>query len=677
MSQQPTSTLKPDQHITTCPLDCPDTCSLVVTIEDNKLTKVQGNPNQENTKGFACVKMYAYPERQHHAERLGHPLKRVGKKGEGKFERVSWEEALTDIAAKTQGILNSHGGDAILPYHYAGTMGYIERDHSLAFFRTIGACELDETICAKTGSVSWNMNYGGRLAPDPATIANAKLILLWGIDSVRSNVHLTPHIKAAQKNGARVIHIDPYRNETSKLAGEHWRINIGTDTALALAIGNIIFENGLEDRDYLAAHANDLTEYRKACADWPVEKAAEFCGMTVEQITELALAYGNTKESFIRTSYGLTRNESGGNALRAITLLPALTGAWTVVGGGAMLSTSDAFSLNKTRYSGLDVMKEDARVVNMAQLASALEDTENPIKAMFVFNSNPAVIAPDSSRVLKGMEREDLFTVVLEHFQTDTADYADYILPATTFLEHDDLYTAYGNFNIQWANAIMAPFEEAKANSWVFQELAKRLGVENEVLSWSAEDIAKDLLNTDDPYFADITFERLKEEGSVKLDISENYKPYVDGSLFPDKKIRFSPSPKQLPFKKQTTADYPLRFISPPGKHMVNSSMGNIQSLLDASGGEPQVLINPNDATKFDIADKSYTTISSAQGSIRRKTLISDQAPQGTVIALGLWWSKLAPDKKGLNELTNETLTDIGGGSTFGNIVVNIQSATT
>jgi len=388
MSQQTANTSNSTQHITTCPLDCPDTCSLVVTIEDNKLTKVRGNPEQENTKGFACVKMYAYPERQHHADRLGHPLKRVGKKGEGKFERVSWEEALTDIAEKTQNILDTSGADAILPYHYAGTMGFIERDHPLAFFRSIGAIELDETICAKTGSTAWNMNYGVRLAPDPATIANAKIILLWGIDSVRSNVHLTPHIKAAQKNGARVIHIDPYKNETSKLAGEHWPIKVGTDTALALAIGNLILENGLEDKDYLAAHANDLTEYREACAEWPVEKAAEFCGLSVEQIQELALAYGKTKETFIRTSYGITRNESGGNALRAITLLPALTGAWTVVGGGAMLATSGVYTyLNKTRYSGMDVLKDDARVVNMSQLATALEDTENPIKAMFVFNS--------------------------------------------------------------------------------------------------------------------------------------------------------------------------------------------------------------------------------------------------------------------------------------------------
>ncbi len=672
MSQQ-SSVTNAKQHITTCPLDCPDTCSLVVTIEDNKLTKLRGNPEQETTKGFACVKMYAYPERQHHKDRLGYPLKRVGKKGEGKFERVSWEKALADIAAKTQHTLDTYGANAILPYHYAGTMGYIERDHPLAFFRTIGACELDETICAKTGSVAWNMNYGKRLAPNPASIANAKLILLWGIDSVRSNVHLTPHVKAAQKNGARVIHIDPYKNETSKLAGEHLRINVGTDTALALAIGNIIFEKGLEDKAYLEAHANDISDYRQACAEWSTEKAADFCGLTVEEIEELALAYGSTKETFIRTSYGLTRNESGGNALRAITLLPALTGAWTVLGGGAMLSTSDAFALNKTRYSGLDRVKDDVRVINMSQLALALEDKQDPIKTLFVFNSNPAVIAPDSSRVLKGLEREDLFTVVLEHFQTDTADYADYILPATTFLEHDDLYSAYGNFNLQWAKAVLEPYAEAKPNSWVFQDLAKRLDLDNEVLNWSADEIITDLLDTDDALFANINATELKEKGHLKLSVPENYTPFKNGSAFPDSKIRFSPSPKQLPFTLQTNETYPLRLISPPGKHMVNSSMGNIQSLLDASGGEPQVLINPADATKFSIADQSYTTITSAQGSIQRKTLISDQAPQGTVIALGLWWSKLAPDKKGLNELSNETLTDLGGGSTFGNIVVHIE----
>jgi len=660
-----------------CPLDCPDTCSLYITVENGVMTKLGGDPAHPITKGFACVKMHRYPERQNHPERLTHPLKRVGAKGEGAFERVSWDEALEDIASRLSRIVLEHGGEAVLPYCYAGTMGLAERDAPLAFFRALGASELDQTICATTGGAAWEANYGpSKLGPDPEDVEHAKFIILWGINSLRSNSHLTPILKAARGRGAHILHIDPYRNETSRFADEHWHVNVGTDAALALAMGNVILEEGLEDGAYLQAHANDLSDYRAACAEWPPERAAAFCGLGAQRIREVARAFAEAKASFIRVGYGMTRNEGGGNALRAVTLLPALTGAWRYRGGGAAVSTSGGFGLGTSRYSGAHLKKPGVRHVNMNHLASTLELQKRPVKALFVFNSNPAAVAPDSRRVRAGLARSDLFTVVLEHFQTDSADYADYLLPATTFVEHPDLYTAYGHYYLQWAEPVVEPPGECRPNTWVFRELAKRLGLEDETLYWNAEEVARDLLRSDHPHVRGITLERLKEERSVKLSLPQPFRPYATGSNFPDGKIRFSPAPRQLHFEEPPSADYPLRLVSPPGPFLLNTSMGNVAALLKAAGGEPQVMIHPNDAARFGIVHGTRNRITSAHGTILRKTLVSADAREGVLIALGQWWPKLAPDKRSLNDLTNERLTDLGAGSTFGNVTVRIEPET-
>jgi anaerobic selenocysteine-containing dehydrogenase len=553
-------------------------------------------------------------------------------------------------------------------------MGLIERDHPLAFFRALGASELDWTICASTGGAGWEANYGPqKLGTDPEDIPYAKLIILWGINSLRTNLHLTPFLKEARKNGAYILHIDPYRNETSRFADEHWQLKPGTDAALALAFAQVILREGLEDSQYLASYANDLSDYRAAAAAWPPERAAAYCGLEAGRIEAFAKRYGQTKASFIRVGYGMTRNEGGGNAMRAISLLPALTGAWQHRGGGASLSTSGAFPFNTQRYSGNHLSKAGVRHVNQNHLASALEWREKPVKALFVFNSNPAAVAPDSSRIRAGLKRDDLFTVVLEHFQTDTADYADYLLPATTFLEHPDLYLAYGNYYLQWAEPVVPARGECKPNSWVFSELAKRLDLKDETLYWSTEALAKDLLASPHPFLEGIPLEALRDKGFIKLKLPEAFRPYARGSNFPDKKIRFSPAPQQLDFVEQASADYPFRLISPPGAHFVNTSMGNIKSLLEAAGGEPQVVVNAKDARTYGLVGGERHRISSAQGSIVRKIIVSDDAPVGTVIALGQWWPKLAPDGKSLNDLTSERLTDLGDGSTFGNIVVRIE----
>lgn len=659
---------------TICALDCPDACSLHITVESGKVTKLNGNPNHPITRGFACAKMSRYPERQEQHDRLLKPMRRIGRKGEGRFEPVEWDVALDEIAARLKSILEHSGGQSILPYSYGGTMGVIESNGPLAFFRAIGALELDQTICATTGGAAWEANYGpNKLGTDPEDLVHSRYIVLWGINALRSNSHIAPFLKEARKRGAHILHIDPYRNETSRFADEFWQIRVGTDAALALAIGGEILRNGWEDTEYIAEHTIGIEEYRTACNEWTLERASEYCDIPLEALKSMCRAYATTKPAFLKVGYGMSRNEGGGNAVRAITLLPALIGAWKHRGGGGCISTSGAFGLNTSRLKGEHLLRPNARHVNMTLLASELAPETSTVRGMFVFNSNPAAVAPDSSRVRKGLEREDLFTVVLEHFQTDTADYADYLLPATTFLEHHDVYTAYGHYYLQCSAPVVPARGEAKPNTWVFAQLAKRLGLIDSSIFMSTDEIIESLLDSPNPRLSGITPERLKQERSIKLTLPDPFLPYSDGSNFADRKIRFSPAPQQLHFEEQPNEQFPLRLISPPGSVILNTTMGNVPSVMKMAGGVPQVMLHPSDAIQQGIADGDWVEVTSETGSIVRKAIVSTDAKEHVLIALGQWWPKLAPDRKSLNDITNERLTDLGGGSTFGNPVVRVR----
>lgn len=661
---------------TICALDCPDACSLLITVEGDRVTHLAGDPAHRITQGFACAKMARYPQRQEQDDRLLFPQRRIGKKGEGRFETVSWEAALDEIADRTKAIVQEHGPESILPYCYGGTMGNIEGNSPFAFFRKLGALELDQTICAATGGAAWEANYGpNKLGTDPEDLVHSKYVVLWGINALRSNSHIATFLKSAQKNGCHILHIDPYRNETSRFADEHWQIKVGTDAALALAIGNEIFRNGWQDEKYLNEFAHGIEEYRLACSHWPLERAAEYCDVPLEAITAMVRRFATSEAAFVKVGYGMTRNEGGGNALRAITLLPALIGAWKKHGGGGCLSTSGAFGLNTHRMSGAHLIRPGTRHVNMNLLATELEPESTQIRGLFVYNSNPAAVAPDSARIRRGLSNDKLFTVVLEHFQTDTADYADYLLPATTFLEHTDVYTAYGHYYLQYSEPVVAARGQAKSNRWVFMELARRMGFEDECLYWTPKEIVRDLLDSPNPRLAGITVERLMAEKSIKLQLPFPYLPYSDGSNFPDRKIRFTPAPRQLDFEVQPNDEYPLRLISPPGPFILNTSMGNVPSVIKMAGGEPQIIIHPNDATPLGIVDGDRVNVTSFNGSILRKVIVSEDGKAGVAIALGQWWPKLAPDRKSLNDITCERLTDLGGGSTFGNPVVRVTKA--
>ncbi len=668
-------------------MDCPDACSLILTLDDDagRLLKVEGDPAHPFTRGFACVKTYRYPERNHHPLRPLYPMRRSGPKGSGRFERVSWEEALDAIAERLREVLERHGGEAVLPYHYAGTMGLHQYAHPLAFFRAIGACELDETICATAGAAAWEATYGSpRYGIDPEDVPKAKFIFLWGINSLHTNTHLTPLLKEARHKGAKIVHVDPYENLTSRFADEHVRLRPGSDGALAYAMAHVILREGLYDAAYLARATQGFEGYRAVAEEWTPERAEAVTGVPAATIERLALEFARAKASLIRTSYGMTRHPGGASAQRAVLLLPALIGAWQYRGGGALLTTSGAFRLERSYLGGAHLLSGThehkgffrpnpaVRHVNMTQLGSALTRLDPPVRALFVFNSNPLVVAPNTALVQQGLAREDLFTVVLEQAMTETAHYADYLLPATTFLEHPDLYTAYGHFYLSWNEPVMRPQGEARPNTWVFAELARRLSLEEPTLYWSAEDLARSLLASDHPWLEGITLERLKAEGFVRLNTPREFLPFKDGANTQSGKVRFDPPPPVI--LTEPDEAFPLILMTPPAKHFLNSSYGHVERLVQGEGGEPVLLVHPKDAAAYGVKDGRRVRIRSRHGAVVRKARVSEAPMPGTVVLEGIWWERYAPDGKGANWLTGEHLTDMGAGSTFHSNPVRLEA---
>ncbi len=656
----------------TCPLDCPDACSMLVTLEQGRVVKVVGDPNHPITQGFLCSKTYRYPERAYLETRPKYPMRR---NSAGVLTRVSWDDALDEIAGKLQRIIKQHGAESILPYHYAGTMGIMQGTHAHALFRALGAIELEETICASTGSAAWAETYGhARFGTNPEDVPNAKLILLWGINSLATNSHLTPFLTAARRHGAKIIHIDPYETKTSLYSDQHIRIQPGTDAALALGMANIIISRGLHDLGFLESNARGFAEFQAATRLWNLERTAEVTGIQAHEIEALALEYARASPSFIRTSYGMTRHEGGGNAQRAVTMLPILTGQWKQRGGGALLSTSGAFALNRLKLGAAHLIKPQAKRVNMNQLAAALEP-ENGIRAMFVYNCNPIVVSPDSSRVLAGFTRPDLLTVVLENAMTETAELADFVLPATTFFEHPDLYTAYGHYYLSYNEAATAPYYESKSNTQIFAELGQRLGVSEPSLYWDTPTLARELLDSPHEFLQGISLEQLKEHGFVRLNIPEVFLPYQHGSsLTDDGLLHLDPVPEFIVPNDATSPEFPLKLMTPPAHHFLNSTYGEINKIRQLEHDQPHALIHPSDAAKYKILNQTQIRLSSQQGSVVRIAKVSQATSQGVVIVEGTWWGKHAPDGQSINTLTSQNLTDLGGGSLFHNTPIRLEA---
>ncbi|MFN3630821.1 MAG: molybdopterin-dependent oxidoreductase, partial [Casimicrobiaceae bacterium] len=546
MSVAPTATRRVIRGA--CPHDCPDTCALEYHVENGRLTEVRGAADHAVTAGVLCTKVARYPLRVHHPERVLHPLRRRGPKGARvpQWERVSWEAALADIAARLEAIRSAHGGEAILPYSYAGNMGILQYGSmDRRFFHALGASQLDRTICSSAGAAGLEVTLGARLGMDIEAFAAADLIILWGTNPIASNLHLWSRCQEAKKRGATLIAIDPHRSLTAEKCHEWIPIRPGTDAALALAMMHVLIRDDLLDHDYIARHTVGFELLARRVTEWPPARAAALCGLPVATIEFLAARYGRTRRAAIRLNYGMQRHGGGAMAVRTIACLPALTGAWRSGAGGLLLSTSGAYPVNTAALERPDLMPRDAdgrlpRIINMSALGDALSPhgvpasaltgagSRGPIKALVVYNANPAAVAPDGKRVLAGLAREDLFTVVHEHFVTDTARYADYLLPATMQPEHVDIHRSYGHYDVLVNHRAVAPPGECVANTELFRRLARAMGLDHPALAESDEALMRQALDFSHPALAHTSFEALISRGHVRLAY-----PRVDGFVAP------------------------------------------------------------------------------------------------------------------------------------------------
>jgi anaerobic selenocysteine-containing dehydrogenase len=682
-----------------CPHDCPDTCALLVTVEDGVATEVKGDPDHPPTAGVLCTKVARYVERTYHPERVLHPMRRIGKKGEGKFERISWDQALDEIATRL-GAIAARDPQAILPYSYCGTMGLVQGESmSSRFFNRLGASLLDRTICATAGATGYKYTIGASMGTDLEQFQDAKLIIIWGGNPIASNLHFWTRAQEAKRRGAKLIAIDPYRSLTAEKCHQHIALLPGTDAALALGLMHVLVAEDLLDHDYIACHTLGFAELKQRVAEWTPERTAATCGIEAAEVLELAREYGRTalrgEAAAIRLNYGVQRVRGGGMAVRNVACLPALVGAWRHPAGGVQLSTSGSFPVNRPALQRPDLLAGRApRTINMVTIGDDLLREASPafgprIEALVVYNSNPVAVAPDSGKVLQGFQREDLFTVVLEHFLTDTADYADIVLPATTQLEHVDAHLAYGHLYMMANNAAVAPLGEAKPNTEIFRLLAARMGFDDPCFAETDDQLAAQAFNTGDARAIHFDWESLKRSGWQKLAMPDA--PFANGGFpTPSGKCEFysstmladglDPVPgynapwESVASNPALAASYPLAMISPPARNFLNSTFVNVQSLR-ATEGEPHLDIHPSDAAERGIDDGAMARIFNDRGSFVAKARVTAKARPGVVVGLSVWWKKLASDGKNANEVTGQRLTDMGRGPTFYDTLVQVEKA--
>ena len=671
-----------------CALDCPDACSLLIDIDDaGRGSRLRGNPEHPVTRGFLCGKVARYLEREYSPDRLLYPQRRIGAKGEGRFVRISWDEALDEIASRLGDSARRYGPESILPYSYAGTMGMLNfGGMDRRFFHRLGASRLDRTICSSAGMAGMTEAIGIRYNTEPEQFRHAKLILAWGANILGTNVHLWPFIVEARRNGARFYTIDPHQNRTGKLSDRHYAIRPGTDAALAFATMHVIAFEGLEDRDYVERHTLGFAELKERVREWTPQRAAELTGIAADDIVQLAREYATTRPAVIRLNYGVQRSERGAMAVRAIGLLPALTGAWRDIGGGLQLSTSQAFHLNGDGLERPDLqyaspLGREARIVNMTLLGEALTKLDNPpVQAMVVYNSNPAAIAPDQNAVRKGLRREDLFTVVLEQFQNDSADFADILLPATTFLENSDIYKAYGHYHLQLARPALAAPGDALPNNEVFRRLAARMGFYDPCFRDTDDDMIRTVLASGHPFLEGITLEKLEAEHSVRLRLPNPFRPFAEGGFgtpsgkceFRAETLDFEPPVESRAGDRKLTARFPLELISPKNDDSMNSTFGNRP---DTDANTAVLTIHPEEAKPRGIATGDAVLVFNDRGKCVLRAEVLPTVARGVVCSPAVRWPKLAQGGNGVNMLTSQRLTDKGGGPTFYSCLVEVEKA--
>jgi anaerobic selenocysteine-containing dehydrogenase len=670
---------------------------MLVTVESGRATRVAGDPDHPVTQGFLCAKVNRYVERTYHRDRLLYPMRRVGPKGAGRFERISWDAALTEIAERLNAIRQSpDGAQGILPYSYAGTMGLVQGESmDRRLFHTIGASKLDRTICSTAGGMGMKMTVGANIGADIEGIPESDLILLWGTNTLTANPHLWPFITKARENGATVIAIDPIRTRTAAQCDEWIAIRPGTDAALALGMMHVVLDRNLQDDDYIARHTLGFDQLRERVREYSPAVVSGITGIPVETIVSLGERYGRSKATFIRVNYGLQRHRGGGMAVRTIACLPALVGHWRRPGGGVQLSSSANFTFDKARLGRPD-LSPLVRTINMIRLGDALTKPDAgvggpPVKAIVVYNSNPAAVAPDRNLVLEGFRRDDLFTVVLEHFQTDTADYADILLPATTQLEHWDVHFSYGHHYLTLNQPSIEPLGEALPNSEIFRRIAKRMGLTDPIFDDDDLTLIRQSLEWQAEKIRGITLEQLIEKGWMRLNVPKPYLPFAEGGfltpsgkceLYSEQMARMGldplPSftapyefPEHVP---ELAARYPLTLISSPAHQFLNSTFVNIDSLRRGAR-EPECLLHPIDAGRRAIPAGARVVVYNDRGAFTAVARVEESIRPGVVWAPSIWWGKFAADGANANQTTSQRVTDMGGGPVFYDNLVEVGLA--
>ncbi len=683
-----------------CPHDCPDACGVLITVreQDGRAARIQGDPNHPVTRGFLCAKVAKYLDRVYSPDRVLYPYRRIAPKGsracnQQDFERISWDQALDEICARLRQVVRQHGGEAVLPYSYGGSLGVLNgASMDRRFFHRLGASQLDRTICSTAGEAGIRSVYGLKLGTEPEQFAHSRYILAWGANIHGNNVHLWPFIEEARRRGAKLVVIDPYRTRTAACADWYLPINPGTDAALALGMMHVIIAEGLFDAEYIAQHTFGFDQLCARARDYPPERVAQWTGISAGDVVKLAREYATTRPAAIRLNYGIQRSEFGGAAVRAVCMLPCLTGSWKEVGGGLQLSTSEAHNLNKNALKGAELMPRPTRVVNMVELGRALNQLDNPpVKALLVYNSNPAAVAPNHNSVVRGLLRPDLFTVVHEQFFTDTTDYADFILPATTFFEHKDLQTGYGHYFIQISQPAIEPLGECRSNVELFRALALRMGFDDPCFRESVDEMIDLALSSGHPHLAGIDRARLERESHVRLslptDSGGDYLPFANG--FPtrngkallynddliaqglDPVVSFTPPRESRHGSGE--AGYPLELLARKCDNYLNSTFANL--------APQQKLENPNlleisavDAAARGIHDGDRVRVFNSRGEIFLQARVNGTTQPG-VVAARLTWAKLTGQARNINVLTSERLTDMGGGGTFYSTLVEVARA--
>ncbi len=691
------------KHVTyaACPHDCPDACGVLITVEDGRATRIQGDPTHPVTRGFLCAKVTKYLDRVYSPDRVLYPMRRAKPKGQGKgdfrsFVRISWDEALGEITTRLQKVADEFGPESILPYSYGGTLALLSNTGMAhRFFHRLGASQLKRTICATAGGDALITVLGRKMGTEPEQFRDSKYIIAWGANIHGTNIHLWPFIEEARRRGAKLVVIDPYKTRTARCADWYLPINPGTDVALALAMMHVIINESLYDADYVSRYTLGFDELRQRVQEYPPERVSRWTGLAAADIERLAREYATTRPAVIRVNYGVQRSQNGGMAVRAITMLPCITGSWKEVGGGLQLSTSGAYPLDKLSVERADLMLKsplgrEARVVNMSELGKALTQLDNPpVKAVFVYNSNPAAIAPNHNDVIKGFLRPDLFTVVHEQFLTDTADYADIVLPATTFFEHKDLQHAYGHYHLQVSNQAIAPLGECKSNNDLFRELARRMEFDDPCFSQTVDDMIDGALQPahQPGWLNGITRERLENEGHIRLNVGEGpFLPFAQGE-FPTRSGKAELYSESLAAQgldpiasfiapeesrhAENARRYPLELLSRKADNFLNTTFANLASLQPME--RPDLLeMTSEDAERRDIHEGDWVRVFNDRGEVRLRAHVNGAVQRG-VVAARLNMARLTPDGKSINALTSEILTDIGAGPSLYSCLVEVE----